>query len=195
MRILTFQDKIVINAIRDKEIDKLMPVYECKNIFFSKREEDLFNMMITYMRNKLNIPKDRIFMPIWGWVVPKDIVIDKEYIDTLFNRYIPKCHDLLAMELEVPNDLVVISNYSVWESLLFKLLFEEKPINIDDFEKLFVKQKGAILQASIPFIHRNHIVNMTTFENYTNDFSQTDKEIKELIRDNKINVDETGQWF
>ena len=103
-----------------------------------------------------------------------------ELLDELYNRAVPKCDRLIALELEVPKEFVFITNFDVWYDLKFKCRFNEE-ITQEDIDKLYEKKKGARTQACIPFIDKKFIINSKDYEDYLHkDYTQTDEEIKSL---------------
>lgn len=180
MRLFTFQDKYVLDLLEYKEKNGLRPIYECTDIFFQHREQDLYNKFINKMKIALKIPYDRVVIPIWCWVVPKDQELTDEYIDELYTRYVPKCNNMVGIELNVPKEFVFLSNFQVWQDLLFRVTFKQE-ITDSMIDKLFEKQKGAILQAAIPILDKQFIINTKIYNDHTKkDYSETDAEVAEL---------------
>lgn len=180
MRLITFQDKIVIDTIEEKEKQGLTPLYFCNKIFFIEKEERIYNEVIRSMKSKLGIHDNQMAIPIWCWTIPKNVEITDELLDELYNRAVPKCDRLIALELEVPKEFVFITNFDVWYDLKFKCRFNEE-ITQEDIDKLYEKKKGARTQACIPFIDKKFIINSKDYEDYLHkDYTQTDEEIKSL---------------
>lgn len=193
MRLLTFQDKFVLDTIEYKKELGKFPIYECEKVNFTHKEEKLYNKFIHRMKEKLDIPMERIVLPIWAWVVPKNQEIDDEYLTELYDRMIPKCDHLVAIELDVPKELVFISNFNEWYELKFKCIFNKDDAEEIDIDSLFKKQKGAVLQAALPFIDEAFIVNYKDYNSYVDkDYSKTDSEIKELKKKGYLDKDPSG---
>lgn len=192
MRLLTFQDKYVLEELVLKQNK---PMYECKVVAFKNREEALYNKVRDRMIEVLDIPKDRYFVPIWCWVIPKNQEITPEYLDEIYDRHVPSCDRIVSFELDVPKELLMISNYEHWQDLLFKTAFGQT-VSDDDFDLLFARKPGAILQVCIPFIHKNHI---TTYKDYNDfngrDYSNTDALMHKEIADGLVDLDPTGQFI
>lgn len=191
MRLLTLQDKIVIEQLYEDNMD----LYECQHIEFKKREELLYNKMKIKMIKDLGIPGTRTFVPIWCWVVPKDKEINTEYIDELYNRMAPNCDRIVAIELEIPKEFIIISNFDHWKELLFNVTFGID-VSEADFQKLFEKQKGATLQATIPFISKDHIVKYIDFNDFkSKPYEATESMINDMVKKGSIKLDPTGQFI
>lgn len=191
MRLITIQDKYVLEELYKKN----KPIYECQVVAFKKREELLYNKMKIKMIKDLGIQSGRNFVPIWCWVVPKSQEITGDYIDELYDRMAPKCDRIVYFELDVPKELIVISNFERWSDLLFNTAFG-KEVTDEDFNKLFEKQKGAILQACIPFIARDHILSYKDYNDFgKRDYSVTESMISDAISKGAIQLDPTGQFI
>lgn len=180
MRLVTFQDKYVLDYLELAEAEGYPTVYECKEINFLQKEEYLYNKVIDKMKEQLNIPQDRQVIPVWCWVVPKDQHLTDDYIDTLYNRYTPKCDRLTVLELDVPKEFIFITNFDLWYELKFRVRFKET-VTDEDIEGLFKKQKGATIQACIPFIDKKFIKSQKIIDDpMARDYSQTEDEVARL---------------
>ena len=182
MRLLTFQDKFVLDRIEVLERDNKKPIYVCNENRIRNEYENLYNKYIARMKSSLGIDSSRRVIPIWCWVIPKKLELTKEVLNDLINRETIKCNRLVALELEVPNEFCFISNFTVWNDLKFKCIFENNDIKDEELDELFIKQKGAILQVTLPFISKDFIKKVLMDENnyIERDYSKTDTEIKEL---------------
>lgn len=171
MRLITFQDKYVLNSLENKNI------YECNKIFFESKYNDLYNKFTNRMKESLGIDMNRRVIPIWCWVIQKDLELNIDIINELYDREIPKCNNLVMLELDVPKEFLFISNYDLWSDYLFRIVFENKlEFSYEEIDKLFEKVKGAKLQASIPFITKEFIKSSKIFNNYIDrDYTQTDE--------------------
>ena len=176
MRVITFQDKYVLDFLKVNEKDN--PIYECNKVFFQKRQEKLFNMIANKLKETCGIEAERHVIPIWGWVVKKDLKITDDLLNELYNRAIPKCDRMVVLELEVPKEFVLLSNFEIWnDELLFNTIFyDDYDITEEEFNKLFEKQKGAILQVCFPFIAYAFVKSIRDYNDWVNrDYSQTDE--------------------
>lgn len=192
MRLITFQDIFVIKKIQFEQAEKRPPVYFNREIIFQQREMTAVNKLIDMMKTSLNLPMDRQIVPIWCWVVPKSKEVDDDYLNELYDRFIPHCKRLTMYELEVPNDGVMVTNFDVWDEIFFNLKFG---IDVSDelFNKLFEKQKGARLQACIPFIHKDFITKIKYFNRGKDgDYKDTENEIQKMIDNGEISLDKDG---
>lgn len=190
MRLITFQDKYVIDKIEYEEENGRLPIYINNNFYFNKKQEAFILKFKERMKKELKLPK--LATPIFCWVVKKNEEITDELINELYLRYIPKCGRLTMIELEVPNDGVFISNYEIWSRLMFNLQIN-KGLKDDDFEELFAKQKGAVIQAVIPFIHKRFITSYKIMDDIlARDYSQTEQELQTMINNNEVELDEYG---
>ncbi len=187
MRLLTFQDKIVIDTIEQKEEDGNLGIFESDKKNWNNKEDELYDLYIKRMKDSLDIPEDRDVVPIWAWVVPKSQEIDDEYLLELYERMIPKANSLVAIEMEVPKEFIFVSNFDEWYNLKFECAFnKEFDIEDSDLDILFKKQKNAILQTSLPFITRDFITDYIDYNNYVDrDYSKTEDEVKMQINDLK----------
>ena len=180
MRLVTFQDKYVTDYLEQAEVEGYPTIYECKEINFLQKEENLYNKVINKMKEQLKISMERQVIPVWCWVVPKDQELNDEYIDILYNRYTPKCDTLTVLELDVPKEFIFITNFDLWYDLKFKIRFNEQ-VTDKDIEGLFIKQKGATIQACIPFIDKQFIKSCKIIDDpMRNDYSQTEDEVAQL---------------
>lgn len=181
-RLVTFQDKYILDLFEIQKRSNKKQIYIQENNYFRNIECNLLQKFITEMKTKLGIPEDRFMLPIWCWVVPKSQELTDEYILELYSRSVPKCGRIVLLELEVPKNFVLLSNYSVWEDLLFSCNITRNPdVKDEEFNKLFEKRKGSILQASLPFLSKDFIIKVKDYNNYLDrDYSNTDNEIKEL---------------
>lgn len=179
MRVITFQDKYVLDFLKVNESDN--PIYECKQIFFQKKQEKLFNLIANKLKDSCGIESERQVIPIWGWVVKKDLKITDDLLNELYNRAIPKCNRMVVLELEIPKEFVLLSNFEIWnDELLFNTVFyDDYEITIEEFNKLFEKQKGAVLQACFPFIAYDFVKSIRDYNDWVNrDYSQTDEWVR-----------------
>lgn len=192
MRIVSFQDKVILEEL---VLDKIKPLFECNIVVFKKREEELHNRIKNKMIGTMDIPKDRMFVPMWGWVIPKNQELTTEYLDSLYDRHAPSCDRIVAFELEVPKELLLISNFKEWQELLFKCTFNQEITDLD-FDKLFEKQNGAILQVCMPFIHKAHILSYKDYNDFkSKDYSNTEGIMQKEINDGTVELDPTGQFI
>ena len=83
MRLITFQDKYVLNSLENKNI------YECDKIFFESKYNDLYNKFTNRMKESLGIDMNRRVIPIWCWVIQKDLELNIDVINELYDREIP----------------------------------------------------------------------------------------------------------
>lgn len=183
MRLVTFQDMYVIDRINYKRAKGEKPIYVNNQIRFTNKEEGLYNLFVNRMKKELQIPQEKRVIPVWAWVVPKSKELTKEFLDELYCRMIPKCSNMVTMELDVPKQFLFISNFTKWFDLLFKCKFE-KDFNITDkdLDTLFVKEQGAILQAAMPFIADDFITNVYYENKYKDaDYSKTEREVQDDI--------------
>ena len=180
MRLVTFQDKYVLDVINHKEELGNLPIYFATKPLYNPKEDKIYKLFISKMREALSLSPEQMKLPIWCWTLPKDTELTDEYLNTLYIRSVPKCNRLSAIELQIPKEFVFISNFELWEELRFKSLFKQ-PIEDNEIDKLFEKRKGAITQASIPFLSKDFIVSIKDYEDYINrDYSQTNEEIAQL---------------
>lgn len=191
MRLVTFQDRFILEKINWEEKKGKIPLFLCNKVNFLDREVPMVIKFIDKMKEALKINKERDMIPIWCWVVPKNQELTDEYLLELYSRYIPNCKNIYMYELEVPNEHVFITNFEVWEDILFKLKFRME-VSDELFNRLFQKQKGAIIQASIPFIHKDYIKNMQEINRIENNYEKTEREVSELISQGSIKLDEDG---
>lgn len=192
MRLVTFQDIFVIKKIIYEQQENNSPVFFNREINFQEREMYVFNKFVDKMKQKLQLPMDRPMLPIWCWVVRKNQELDNDFINELYDRSIPHCKQLTLYELEVPDDGVFISNFDVWKEISFNMKFSI-PVDNNMFNRLFEKQKGATLQACIPFIHKQFITGIKYFNRAIDgNYKETEEEISKLIEQGEIKLDKNG---
>lgn len=181
MRLLTFQDKLVAEKLHLLKEEGKKPIYQQNKIFYQKREEVLYRKFIDMMKEHLQIDPNRSVIPIWCWVIPKKQELTDEYINSLISRFTPKCDRLTYIELEVPDNLVFVTNFDVWYDILFQCTFYRREPTDEEMQNLLKKVKGATLQACIPFIFAEFIKSYKDYNNFNaRDYSLTDQEIKSL---------------
>lgn len=189
MRLVTFQDKYVLDKIKFEEENGRVPVFINNKFYFNKKQEPFILKFKERMKKELKLP--RLATPIFCWVIKKNDELTDELIDELYLRYIPKCRVITLIELDVPNDGVFISNYDIWTKIMFNLQINKDVVK--DFDKLFEKQKGATLQAAIPFIHKKFIKSYKILDNVLErDYSKTEEEIQSMIDNKEIQLDGDG---
>ena len=193
MRILTFQDKYVLETLI---LNKTKKIYEYNDTpQYDEKHIDLFKRIKDKMVDTLGLDTNRYFNPIWGWVISKNTELTDEYLEEIFNRHIVSCDRLVALELDVPKEFLLISNYSVWDDLLFKAKFNQQ-ISDDDFNRLFKKEHGAILQVSMPFISVDFVKSYKDYNDFmSKDYSDTDRLVKEELSKGKLKLDNTGNYI
>lgn len=193
MRIISFQDKAVWLMIKHGNKQLFENTTEVR---FQARYEKLISAVANRMREVLDIPENRYFIPIWGWVVRRDFEFDKENLSELYDRKKPQCNICCALDMEVKNELVLTINFDIWEDIMFKLCFDKDYDFNEDFESLFERKKGATLQVAMPFIHKDFITKVIDLSTYTNkDYSDVENDIKDKISRGTIITDETGQYI
>lgn len=192
MRIVTFQEKTVLEELI---LNRTSKVFECTTQMFESRFEGLYNRMLETMKAKLALPENRQFVPIWGWVISKKTEINDAFLDELYNRHAIHSDRLVALELEVPKEFLVVSNFDVWNELLFKATFKQD-ITDEEYNELFVKKQGAILQVAMPFIAVDFVKSYKDYNDYTKrDYSNTDALVKKEMSKGDIITDETGNYI
>jgi hypothetical protein len=190
VRLITFQDKFVVDKIQFEKENCRPPIYINKINNFQDRERYLLNKFINVMKQTLGIPENKTILPIWCWVVKRNATILDDDYNELYDRSIPSCRNMVALDLEVPDDGVFISNFDVWREIFCNAKFERN-ISDKDFNQLFEKQKGATLQACIPLIHESFIKKVKKFT-VDRDYSQTEEEIQKLLKNNEIELNDKG---
>ena len=192
MRLITFQDKYVLAKIEFEKENNRSPVFLNKRINFQEREMYIVNKFIERMKEKINYPKDKKLIPIWCWMIVKSTTINKEVIERHYERFTPSAKNMVLLDLEVPKDGCFVTNFGVWKEILFNLKFN-RPVPDSLFEKLFQKQKGAIVQVCIPFIHESFIKDKRYFyRSIDYDYKQTEEEIQEMIKNGELILDSKG---
>lgn len=190
MRLVTFQDQYVIDKIKFEEEEGRVPVYINNHFYFTKKEEPLILKFKDKMKDAIKIKK--LATPIFCWVIKKDQELTDEFIDELYVRYIPKCRNIVVIELDVPDEGVFVSNYDVWSKIIFNLQIN-KTMSDEEFNLLFKRQKGATLQACIPFIHKRFIKSYKIIDNvFDRDYSDTESEVQRMIENREIELDDDG---
>ena len=191
MRLITFQDRYVLEKIKFEEENERPPMYLAKELYFEEKEMYIINKFINRMKESINFPKDKKLIPIWCWKTVKSDNIDDK-IKMYFERFRPKAKELVLLDLEVPNDGVFISNFNIWRNILCDLKFD-RFVSDEKFEKLFEKQKGAILQGCIPFIYKDFVNGVRYLNRYIDkDYSRTDEEIRRMMDNNELVLDANG---
>lgn len=192
MRLVTFQDKYVLDKLEFEQEEGRPPAFFNTKLYFQDREMNIVNKLINEMKTQLKIPMERRMIPIWCWVVPKNMELLKPDIEELYNRHIPSCKEMIFLDLIVPDDGIFITNYDIWYDILLDMKFS-RHISEEGFQKLFEKKKGATLQACIPFIHKSFIKNVTYFDRYIDrEYFKTEKELKDMIDNDLITLDNNG---
>lgn len=191
MRLITFQDRYVLEKIKFEEENERPPMYLAKELYFEEKEMYIINKFINRMKEVINFPKDKKLIPIWCWKTVKSDNIDDK-IKMYFERFRPKAKELVLLDLEVPNDGVFISNFNIWRNILCDLKFD-RFVSDEKFEKLFEKQKGSILQGCIPFIYKDFVNGVRYLNRYIDkDYSRTDEEIRRMMDNNELVLDANG---
>lgn len=159
MRLLTSQHINVWNKIIEDGI------YQC-TISSNTRERTInsYNKMANAVKEKTGI---EVLSPIWCW-----FRVDDKYINTIKETNLKRCDGMtgvneIVMLLEVPDEIPLLSDFYEWVDVMYQELTPNDPLGVK-FEDIFDIREDVSIQACIPYIKKEYIIEAYRNESSSN---------------------------